>query len=578
MSCIFKYIGALFLGMTLQSCSDDNIYTKVADHPKTFCNPVNLDYRFMKIKGGAGIREAADPVVIEFKGKYYLFASKSSGYWSTTDFVNWNHIIIEEPVLPIEDYAPAVFVNNDSIYFVASTLGRATLYRSFDPESKKWDKVRDIRSYWDPAFYVEDEKLYLYYGCSPVNPIYGKVLNLQTLEEESKTFELLNSDINNHGWERTGERNELPRRPYIEGAWITKHNGLYYLQYAGPGTEWKTYADGVYVGRSPLGPFKYSPNSPVSYKPTGFIGGAGHGCLFTVGENFWKAATNAISVRHMFERRISFYPAGFTFSGLMYIDTYLGDYPLYIPTSDKGKPVRPDWMLLSYKKKVKTSSVYADSNPSNLVDEEARTAWVAESNTQDEWVEIDLGIKATVNSIQINYDEYGAKQQGYHDGLYQSYVLYASNDGKEWTIIADKRLKRTDTPHDYVEFEIPFKARYIKWQNEEYNISENVSLREIRVFGKADGMCPDKVSEFLVYRNPDDPCRMKVKWCPVKGATGYIIRTGINKDCMYHTYQVTDSTHYELNGLNSGIGYYMTIDSYNECGITKGDIINIKDK
>lgn len=578
MSFISKFIGSLVIGVSLHSCTDNKIYTKVSEHPQTFCNPVNLDYRFMKIKGGAGIREAADPVVVEFKGKYYLFASKSSGYWSTTDFVNWNHTIIEEAVLPIEDYAPAVFVKNDSIYFVASTPGKATLYRSFDPESGKWDKVKDIMSYWDPAFYIENDKLYLYYGCSPVNPIYGKVLNLQTLEEESKTFELLNSDINSHGWERTGERNELPRYPYIEGAWMTKHNGLYYLQYAAPGTEWKTYADGVYVGKSPLGPFVYSLNSPVSYKPTGFLGGAGHGCLFKVGDNYWKAATNAISLRHMFERRISFYPAGFTSDGLMYTDTYLGDYPLYLPSEKKGKPLRPDWMLLSFKKKVKTSSVHADSNPSNLVDDEARTAWVAKSNTKEEWVEIDLGNKATINAIQINYDEFGANQQGFHKGLYQSYALFASNDGKNWSMIADKRTKRTDTPHDYVEFEIPFKARYIKWQNEKYNISENVSLREIRVFGKAEGKCPDKVGEFRVSRNPDDPCRMKVKWSPVKGAVGYIIRTGIDQDCMYHNYQVADSTHYELKGLNSDTEYYLAIDSYNECGITKGNVINIKDK
>ena len=39
----------------------------------------------MKIDGGEGIREAADPVVVSFKDKYYLFASKSSGYWYSED-------------------------------------------------------------------------------------------------------------------------------------------------------------------------------------------------------------------------------------------------------------------------------------------------------------------------------------------------------------------------------------------------------------------------------------------------------------------------------------------------------------
>lgn len=65
--------------------------------------------------------------------------------------------------------------------------------------------------------------------------------------------------------------------PYLEGAWMTKHNGIYYLQYAFPGTQYNVYGDAVYISDSPLGPFKVAENNPYSYKPTGFITGAGHG-------------------------------------------------------------------------------------------------------------------------------------------------------------------------------------------------------------------------------------------------------------------------------------------------------------
>ena len=52
----------------LIGCQDTHlIKAKIAQSPKTFCNPVNLNYRFMKIDGGEGIREAADPVVVSFK-------------------------------------------------------------------------------------------------------------------------------------------------------------------------------------------------------------------------------------------------------------------------------------------------------------------------------------------------------------------------------------------------------------------------------------------------------------------------------------------------------------------------------
>ena len=59
--------------------------------------------------------------------------------------------------------------------------------------------------------------------------------------------------------------------PYIEGAWMTKHAGKYYLQYACPGAEFNVYADGVYVADAPLGPFHLAENNPFSYKPGGFL-------------------------------------------------------------------------------------------------------------------------------------------------------------------------------------------------------------------------------------------------------------------------------------------------------------------
>ena len=81
-----------------------------------------------------------------------------------------------------------------------------------------------------------------------------------------------------HGWERFGENNnDTGLKGYIEGAWLTKYNNTYYMQYAAPGTEFNVYADGVYISSSPLGPYRYAPNNPISYKPGGFMNGAGHG-------------------------------------------------------------------------------------------------------------------------------------------------------------------------------------------------------------------------------------------------------------------------------------------------------------
>lgn len=549
------------------------IKAKVAQSPKTFCNPVNLNYRFMKIKGGEGIREAADPVVVSYNDKYYLFASKSSGYWYSDDFTDWKHVFITDSVLPIEDYAPGLFVHKGYLYYVGSTHGKGMLYRSSAPEKGEWEAVKEIWSYWDPAFYVEGDNLYMYYGCSPVDPIYMQVLDLNTLEAKTDVITCFNSDKDNHGWERTGEQNELPRRPYIEGAWMTAHKGKYYLQYAAPGTEWKSYADGAYVSTSPTGPFTYMENSPVSYKPTGFIGGAGHGCLFTAGhENYWKVATNSISVRHMFERRVSFFPAGFDQDGYLFTNTYLGDYPMFLPggKEQEAGEYQPGWMLLSYKKPVIVSSSLDGHPAENTVDEDSRTAWVAASNSENEWLQVDLQKLSSIQAIQVNFDEYGAGQKGFVPGVYQSYLLYASVDGNDWYPIADFSAKETDTPHDYIEFEEPFKARYVKFQNKAYTVSANLSMRDLRIFGNGLGSKPGAVEDLKVERDEADPCKARLSWSEIPDVQGYIVRYGVAEDKLYNNFQVMGETALEIPSLNKGTGYYFAIDTYNENGVSKG--------
>ena len=49
-----------------------------ADRPVTFCNPLDLPYRFAlkdwTLSKGASTREAADPTMVVHKGEYWLFA------------------------------------------------------------------------------------------------------------------------------------------------------------------------------------------------------------------------------------------------------------------------------------------------------------------------------------------------------------------------------------------------------------------------------------------------------------------------------------------------------------------------
>ena len=73
---------------------------------ETYCNPLDLGYRYQHMKEGeriAGFREGADPTLVYFKGKYYLFVSMSAGFWYSDDLLHWD--FHADPDLLIYDYA-----------------------------------------------------------------------------------------------------------------------------------------------------------------------------------------------------------------------------------------------------------------------------------------------------------------------------------------------------------------------------------------------------------------------------------------------------------------------------------------
>ena len=57
----------------------------------TYCNPLNIDYTYMIYNSDKNIsyRSGADPAVVEFRGEYYMFVTRSHGYWRSRDLLNW---------------------------------------------------------------------------------------------------------------------------------------------------------------------------------------------------------------------------------------------------------------------------------------------------------------------------------------------------------------------------------------------------------------------------------------------------------------------------------------------------------
>jgi len=544
----------------------------------TICNPMNLSYRFCLDTPSR--REAADPTMVVYKGEYYLFASKSGGYFHSTDLMRWDLITTND--LPIEDYAPTAVVMKDTLYFMASHSAPVTIYKTTNPKSGKWQVANAAFPIGmiDPDLFVDtDGRLFFYYGCSNINPIYGVELDTKTLNPIGKPLVLFNSNKEKYGWERSGDYNEMPDNPWIEGAWMTKRNGKYYLQYAIPGTQFKSYADGVYVADKPLGPFTLANNNPVSYKPEGFIASAGHSSTFQDKYgNYWHVSTMTISQKHMFERRLGLFPTFFDKDGEMYVYTSFGDFPFKMPAKKITGPAElfPKWMILSYNKPVQVSSELPDHPKSYATDEEIRTFWSAQTGKAGEWITMDLQKECTINAVQINYAENETKILGSGPEQYYQYLLEYSSDNKVWKTLADKRGNKTDAPHDYTELRNPVKGRYIRMTN--YHMPDGTfALAGLRIFGNAGGKVPPVVKGLQAVRSENDRAIIKLNWATSPGVVGYNIRYGFAKDKLYHTYQVLGADSVTIRSLNSLQKYYFTIDAFNENGITVGtNLIEVK--
>lgn len=560
--------------------------------PATYCNPINIDYGYTPIPNFSEWgrhRATADPVIVNYKGDYYLFSTNQWGYWWSSDLSNW-HFIARKFLKPWhkvydELCAPAIGVMGDTMLVFGSTYSKNfPIWMSTDPKANQWKEAVDSFEIggWDPDFFLDDDgRLYMYNGSSNRYPLYGIELNRKTLQPIGTRKEMYLLEDWRYGWQRFGEYSDNTfLDPFIEGAWMTKHNGKYYLQYGAPGTEFSGYADGVIVGDHPLGPFTPQPD-PFSYKPGGFARGAGHGSTFQDNaKNWWHTSTVAISVKNNFERRLGIWPAGFDRDGVMWCNTAFGDYPHYLPAAAGQEATThgafTGWMLLNYNKPVTVSSTLGSYYANYAVDENIKTYWSAATANKGEWIQTDLGSLSTVRAIQINYadqdvtfpKEMDTVFLGKTTGLCHQYKLTYSEDGKKWKGLVDKTNNRTDVPHDYIELPQPVKARFIKLENIQMPAGK-FAVSGLRVFGQGNGSLPDTAKSFFVLRTEKDKRSAWIKWSPVDNAYAYNIYYGTEPGKWYNCIMVHDANEYYFKGMDRTLPYYFCIESVNENGVSK---------
>jgi len=555
---------------------------------KTYCNPINIDYGYCPIPNfvtQGKHRATADPVITFFKGRYYLFSTNQWGYWHSEDMVDWKFIprkfLRPEHKVYDELCAPSVSFVNDTLLVVGSTHSKDfPIWMSTKPEGDNWKELvhKFEAGAWDPQIFWDKEKdeVYLYYGSSNLYPLYGVKLNRKTFQPEGEVIPVLALNDDEHGWERFGEHNDNTfLQPFTEGAFMTKHNGKYYLQYGAPGTEFSGYADGVYVGTNPLGPFEYQPHNPFSYKPGGFARGAGHGATYQDSSNaYWHISTVVLSVKNNFERRLGIWPAGFDKDGVMYSNTAYGDHPTYLPAQKKGHDGMASfagWMLLNYNKPVQVSSTLGGFQPNFAVDEDIKTYWSAKTANKGEYIITDLGGENTINAIQINYADQDAELMGKPATTTgHKYVIYSSDDGKKWGVLVDKSKNIKDVPHDYIELSKPVAARYLKLENIAMPTGK-FALCGFRVFGKGNSEKPGEVKNFVPLRaeakKKGERRNVWFKWQQEPNADGYVIYFGKSADKLYGSIMVYGKNEYYFSGLDRSDAYYFQIEAFNANGI-----------
>ncbi len=594
-----------------------------------YCNPLNVPYHYQfnadpRNPGGLKIcREAADPSLILFQGRYWLFPSMNLSVWVSDDLAHWESHPLPEG-LPLYDYAPDVRVLGEYVYFCASSRDHdCSFFRTRDILHGPYEEIPGSFPFWDPNLFRDDDgRVYFYWGCSSMEPIYGVELDPQTMRPLHEKKALIEGHPYQNGFERFGEDNSIlpasdeeieqkfqgflaarhmtkdmlppgmepaikgmfANRPYIEGAWMTKHAGRYYLQYAFPGTQFNVYGDGVYVSDSPLGPFALADNAPYSFHPGGFLPGAGHGSTLedTTGA-WWHTATMRISVNHDFERRVGLWPAGFDGDGELFCNQRYGDWPQDTDALRADPWAEPRWMLLSAGKAVTASSHTPGHEPEKASEENGRTWWQAATAEPGEWLCLDLGRIMDVHAVQVNFadDRLDIPAPGPIQGsstqprfidpaLHPTrWRLEASMDGSRWTILQDKWETDTDLPHDLVTLDQGIACRYVRLTLRQVPYGQRPCVSGLRVFGLAHGQRPT-LPAFTATRT--DPLDMVVNIPAVPGALGYNILWGATPDTLYHSWTVFAPGDHTVTALVKGRSYCVRVDAFNESGITHGKI------
>ncbi|MGI5893844.1 MAG: family 43 glycosylhydrolase [Candidatus Merdivicinus sp.] len=437
-----------------------------------YCNPLSIpDYPrgvdHPDRKHMEDYRSLADPTAIYYEGKWYVYPSYGMAF-VTEDFVNWEH----HPVQPENiGYAPTVLEYRGKFYLLACG---SHLYCGDTPLGP-FEDIGSLRlpdghefTVKDPMLFADDDgSVYLYWGIGDPG-IFGAKLDSENLCQLVTEPKILFSFNPEHVWERFGDHNQELGRSSLEGSWMFKRNGRYYLTYTGPGTCYRTYGMGCYISDiGPLDGFRYQPHNPILQNTSGLVKGPGHGCIVE-GPNhtLWAFYTCVLCYAHKFERRIGVDPAGIDEDGNLFVRGS-SDIPQLapgmIPHPENGND--SSLLPLTFSNPVETSSCAEGHSAVYALDESMLSWWQPAAGDPEKELIVDLRAYYQVSAIRIIWRDIGLDYNaGILPGPFRYRVdgcLEEQEETRKWIPLLDASDNDMDLAVDFRTFAAR-KVRYVR--------------------------------------------------------------------------------------------------------------------
>ena len=471
---------------------------------RRYCNPLPMVI-------GQGGNAGGDVTVIEHGGKYYMCCS-GGGVWVSPNLLDWEFTRVEHiPGAPdMVEYNGKFYVtgNSDHVYVADNPLGPYTdlgLFKNTGPIENGWNGGFDTKIFVD-----DDNQPYLFWPGRGISGIYGVKLDKNDLTKFDGIPTHLFGFNPMHAWERYGEANEYPTVAWIEGPWVIKRNGIYYLEYSASGTQWKSYAEGYYTATSPLGPYTYAENNPLLRKVEGLVTGTAHGSIVKMAgrDEWWQFYTIVLSSPPG-GRRIGMDKITFDANGLMYCTVTDTPQPAPGTVARQGVPASIPVTINKMNAMNALSKFTSQQNgypAAYAVDNYSDTVWMPETTDKEPSITIELSPATrfdvvqhfTVDAMRVMFT--GARR-GFGFGApggaapalpVYKYKLEVSQDGEKYTTVLDRTHNTVSKDTIFEEFQA-INCRFVRFTVTEWPEGP-LGITDFTVFGYPEGWDPPTVA------------------------------------------------------------------------------------